>query len=278
MARCGCGGADCGCSLQAGDNVTVSGSGSSANPWIVNAITDCTEVRTCHVAGSGTTYDPTDGSFDVCISPNANNGLTQDVNGCLYVQMGASTVTAGCGLTGTGAPADPIRAATGAWPYACDILTRASNIFCDSAGQLRGEPRGQVSFHSFGETRNYANLAVPGGFDQPGDSFQTTITNPDPCRPAFILVEREADVDFNLPPNSGAAYGHSTDEMFFFANTGSVNANDIHTQTTKVFALGATVAPGANQIVSFDVTLGRGFGGATYNRIQVFIRAMILSL
>lgn len=278
MARCTCGGGGCNCVVQAGDNTTVTGSGSTANPYIVNAITNCPEVRACLSDGNGITYTPGTGLIETCLSADAGNNIVYGTDGCLFVPTGAATVTAGCGLTGNGAAATPLTVATGAWPYPCSLDTFGGVVACDSNGVLRSEPRGMVSFHSFNEQRNYADLLVPAGFDQPGDSFQTDVTNPDPCRSALILVEREADVDFVLPAGAGAAYGHATDEMFYTRNTGTTTINDAHVQTTKVFALGALLGPGATTTITFDVTLGRGSAGATWNRIQVFIRALLISL
>jgi hypothetical protein len=135
-----------------------------------------------------------------------------------------------------------------------------------------------ATFTSFTEERAYPDLPVPAGFDQPGDTFSFSVTNPDTCRPALVIVEREADVDFDLPAGAGAAYGHSTDEMFYTRNSGSTTINDVHVQTTKMAALGAPLAPGATYNHTFDVTLGRGVGGATYNRIQVAVRFLLISL
>lgn len=207
------------------------------------------------------------------INAAAGNLLT-----CTASGLRAALTVGACGLTGTGAPASPLAVNTGAWPYPCSIDTFGGVVACDATGRLRSEPRGMASFFSFTEARDYANIAVPAGFDQPGDSFATSTNNPDTCRPALGIVEREADVDFILPAGAGAAYGHSTDETYYTRNTGTTTINDAHAQTTKVFSLGATIAPGAAQPLTLDVTLGRGSAGATYNRIQVFIRLLMISL
>ncbi|NED86005.1 hypothetical protein G3I76_38695, partial [Streptomyces sp. SID11233] len=81
-------------------------------------------------------------------------------------------------------------------------------------------------------------------------------------------MEREVDVDFDLPPGAGAAYGHGGDEMIFHRNTGSSVEQDFHVQTTKAFGLADTLQVGETRDLPFAVTLGRGVGGATYNRIQ----------
>ncbi|UJV43000.1 hypothetical protein CVT30_26960 [Streptomyces sp. AMCC400023] len=254
----------------AGNQLVIDGDGLYVPPI------DCADVRPCISATSGAAYNPATGVITADVSGTAGNQLVIDGDG-LYVPP-AAALTTGCGLDGAGTVVDPLVANVGAWPYPCSIDTLGGVVACDAAGVLRSEPRGMVSFHSFQEARNYANLAVPAGFDQPGDSFSTLVTNPDTCRSAFLLIEREADVDFDLPAGAGAAYGHATDEMYYTRNTGTTTIQDAHVQTTKVFALGALLGPGASTNVTFDVTLGRGSGGATYNRIQVFIRAMIISL
>lgn len=278
MARCGCGGAECGCNLIAGDNVTVGGSGSAANPWVINSITNCAEVRTCLTGGDGLNYDNTTGDFDLCLSPAANNAAIIDASGCLFVQTGAATVTAGCGLTGTGAPGSPLAANVQAWPYPCPPETSGGVIACDADGELKGEPAYKFYYEQLSETRTYPNLVVPTGFDVTLDSFTFTWTNPDPCRSVITILEREVDVDFDFPPGAGASSGHGTDEMTYFRNTGTTTINDQHTQTTKVFRQTAVIPPGGTDTSTLAVTSGRGTAGATYNRIQVFIRAMMYTL
>lgn len=212
-------------------------------------------------------------------STDAGNNLAIGGDGGLFVPTGAATVTTGCGLTGDGSGSAPVQVATGAWPYACDVDTVGTAIVCDSSGVLRGEPRGQVSFTSYSETRDYPNVAVPSGITpQDVDTpFSTTVTNPDPCLPALVLVEREADVDFNLPVGAGAGYAQDTDEMVYLENRGTALINDTHVQTTKLYQHTLALAPGATATINFPVRLSRGSGGATFNRIQVFIRALLIS-
>lgn len=245
---------------------TPTGGGGGGLAFVSTADTPCIDLSGNGVVGTPLSAAP-------IIDPAAGNLMT-----CTATGLRAALTTGACGLTGTGAPASPLAVNTGVWPYPCSIDTFGGVVACDATGRLRSEPRGMASFFSFTEARNYADLTVPAGFDQPGDTFNTSTNNPDTCRSALGIVEREADVDFILPATAGAAYGHSTDEMYYTRNTGTTTINDAHVQTTKVFALGAMIAPGAAQALSFDVTLGRGSGGATYNRIQVFIRLLMISL
>ncbi len=278
MARCGCGGGACNCTLAPGPGVTIEGSGSPANPYVITADggTDCAAVRACLSAGNGITYNAATGVIGALISPAAGNNLQVGPQG-LYVPTGASTITTGCGLTGNGSGASPARVNSVAWPYACPAETAGGVVSCDVNGNLRSEPRAQLSFVSFTESRDYANLTVPAGTDVVADTFTTNFTNPDTCRPAMLLIERECDVDFNLPAGAGAAYGQDTDEVYYVRNSGSSAITDAHSQTAKVYMHTASVAPGASVAVSFPVTLGRGSSGATYNRIQVFIRGLMIS-
>ncbi|MEU4228319.1 hypothetical protein AB0F17_28830 [Nonomuraea sp. NPDC026600] len=245
---------------------TAAGGGGGGLTSVATTDTNCIDF-----SGNGTVVQPL--SAVPIIAPVAGNLLS-----CAAGGLRALLTVGACGLTGTGAVGSPLAVNTGAWPYPCSVDTFGGVVACDATGRLRSEPRGMASFFSFTEARAYADLAVPAGFDQPGDSFATATANPDTCRSALVVVEREADVDFILPATAGAAYGHSTDETYYTRNTGTTTINDAHVQTTKAFALGAMAAPGAAIPLTFDVTLGRGTGGATYNRIQVFIRALMISL
>ncbi|MEW2568295.1 hypothetical protein [Streptomyces sp. NPDC047070] len=239
---------------------------------------DCAEARACLSGADGIDYDPLTGVIAVNLSGDPGNNASFGGDGGVYVPTGAATVTTGCGLDGDGSGGDPVRVAVGTWPYPCPADANGGVVVCGSDGVLRGEPRGRVSFTSFNEQRDYADLAVPAGFDVVADTFTTSFTNDDPCRAAIVIVEREADVDFILPAGAGAAYGQDTDEMYYTRNTGTTTINDAHAQSTKVFRHTLSLAPGGIANVVFPVTLGRGSGGATYNRIQVFIRALLISL
>ncbi|WP_306966476.1 hypothetical protein [Streptomyces afghaniensis] len=254
----------------------MSGSGSDANPYVVSATVPCETVRACLSAGPGIAYDQATGVFAADISGQAGNNLTVGADG-LFVPTAGGSVLAGCGLTGDGTGSAPLEVATGTWPYPCSPDTAGGVIVCGADGVLRGEPRGRISFSQLSETRAYADLAVP---TDPTvvDTFQLNISNPDQCRAAMVLVEREVDVDFVLPAGAGAAYAQDTDQMFYTRNTGSSTITDAHTQTTKVYQALASLAPGAGAVIQLPVSLDRGSGGATYNRIQVFIRAILISL
>ncbi len=277
MARCGCGGGQCTCSVQAGTNVTVSGSGSAANPFVISAEVPCEDVRGCLSAGPGINLDPATGEISADLSEEAGNNLVVGPDGGLLVPTAGGAVLAGCGLTGDGSGSAPLAVATGTWPYACAPEVAGGVIVCGSDGVLRGEPRGQVNFAQLSETRAYNDLTVPNEITVV-DTFTLNITNPDQCRPAAVFVEREVDVDFVLPAGAGAAYGHDTDQMYYMRNTGSSTMTDVHTQTTKLYQALTALAPGAGAVVQLPVSMDRGSGGATYNRVQVFIRAILISL
>ncbi|NEA39274.1 hypothetical protein [Streptomyces sp. SID11385] len=291
--------------LEAGDtatvDTTVSGTGTTADPYIVSADVildpappgggdqllqsgpdglslECADIRGCFSAGDGAGYDPSTGVITARPSTDAGNTVAYGTDGGLLVPLPPSVaLLTGCGITGDGSEASPLTVATGVWPYDCPVDDIGGVVACDSAGVLRSEPRGFVAAYSYTETRDYPNLTVPSGFDQPGDTFTTTVTNPG-CRPALVWMEREVDVDFDLPPGAGAAYGHGGDEMIFHRNTGSSVEQDFHVQTTKAFGLADTLQVGETRDLPFAVTLGRGVGGATYNRIQIFIRVLLIGV
>ncbi|WP_327346008.1 hypothetical protein [Streptomyces europaeiscabiei] len=267
----------CNCSVVAGDNVTIDGSGSTANPFVVSALVECDDVRPCISAGDGIDYDQATGVITADLSGQAGNNLAIGPDGGLFVPTGAATVTAGCGLTGDGSGGAPLTVVTGAWPYACDPEDAGGVIVCGTDGVLRGEPRGQVNYFQISESRQYADLTVPSA-DTVVDTFSLDITNPDLCRSAVVLVEREVDVDFDLPAGAGAGYGHDGDDMYYTRNTGSSAMTNVHTQTTKLYRFSASLAPGAATTVNLPINMSRGSGAATYDRIQVFLRAILISL
>lgn len=277
MARCGCGGGLCACTVQGGTNVSVSGTGSAANPYVVSVDVPCEDVRSCLSAGDGIDFDQGTGVISAELSAQPGNNIAIGPDGGLWVPTAGSTVATGCGLLGDGSGGSPVRVNTGTWPYPCAPEDAGGVIVCDANGQLRGEPRGQINYTQVQETRAYADLAVPSDLTVV-DTFSLPITNPDECRSALVLVEREVDVDFVLPAGAGASYGHDTDQMAYTRNTGSSTITDWHVQTTKVYQALAALAPGAGAVVQLPVTMDRGSGGATYNRIQVFIRAIMISL
>ncbi|MDX2731017.1 hypothetical protein [Streptomyces sp. PA03-2a] len=262
-------------STDAGNTLVVGGDDGLFVPAAAGSTVVVADGTCISLTGDGTAGDPLTAA--PVLDPVAGNQLQCGPDG--LVVPAAAGLEVGPGLTGTGVVGDPVEAAVNAWPYACDLDDNAGLVYADSAGRLRSEQRGGiVRYVSFFEERYYNNLTVPAGFDQPGANFETTITNPDPCHEALVVVIREADVDFNLPAGAGAAYGNGSDEMFYFRNSGSSTSTDIHTQTVKQFHNAVPLGPGASEVIPFDVTLGRGSGGATYNRIQINIRCLIISL
>lgn len=190
-------------------------------------------------------------------------------------------LTTGCGLSGGGSATSPLSAAVSAWPYPCDLDTQAGGVYCDSTGVLRSEPRPVYDYVQSSLNEVFPdNPAVPATANSDGTTVALRtldITNPDPCREAVVLIEVEVDVDFVLPPGGRAAYYIARDEMYRAQNTGGSTMFDVHTQTTKVTG-NRTIPPGGTITFSLDIGMGWGAGGATYNRIQSFIRAMIFAL
>lgn len=262
--------------VEAGDRATVTGAGTLADPYVVSADPpSCDDVRPCLVAGDGIDYDPDTGTIAARPSADAGNTLGFGTDGGLLVPP-AEPLETGCGLTGDGSAASPLSAAVGTWPYACDLDANAGAVYCDSTGQLRSEPRPLATFVQNQQVLNPANLVVPTPQDTVVAEHTLTIDNPDPCRPAFVMVEGEADADFNLPPGSGAALGITTDEMSYVANNGATTLLDVHVQGTKV--VHTTVPAGGSINFTITITMGRGSGGATYNRVQSYLRAFVFVL
>lgn len=271
IARCVCGqGTGCNCVVTAGDNTTVTGSGSAANPYIVSAITDCAEVAACLNEGPG--IDITGNTISACLSTDVGNNIMFGTDNCLFVPTGAATVNVGCGILGDGSAGSPVRAQTGAWPFACDINANARSVYCRPDGQLVTDPayHGDVASQFVGQT--YPDLAVPAAAAVLIFSTSVTLNNPDPCRDMRFFSILSADVDFRIPPNGSAAYRINNDRQFLYRHAGGNDIGNISIQT-NVFGVGVIPAGGSVN-VQLDVQLGEGSGGATYDAISTGIRAI----
>jgi hypothetical protein len=264
--------------VEAGTNVSVSGSGSAANPYVVSAEVPCTDVRGCLSGGPGITFNQASGQISAHLSAQAGNNVSVGPDGGLLVPTAGGQVLTGCGLSGNGSAASPVRANTQAWPYACNVDTFGGVVACDSQGRLRSEPRGRISFTTYAESRDYNDVAVPAAGNTVLDTFSVNVTNPDTCRSAVVYTEREVDVYLVLPAGAGAATGHGSDEMYYTRNTGTTSIVGAHSQSTKFVPESFTLAPGATAPVSLSATAGRGSGGAYYYQVIFIIRAMIISL
>lgn len=237
--------------IIAGPGVEITGDGSPINPYVISADEDSLG----------------DSPGDDSPGDDSPGDITCDeIRGCL---------TAGPGVTydeGSGA----IAASVAAWPYPCPVDEHAGQVYTDSAGQLRTRPAPITNYGMDHVNESYDNVTVPAGFDNVIVTRQIDVVNPDPCREAFVIMSVEVDIDFNLPAGSGAAGGISGDEMQYFANTGTAAMNDVHGQVVKVFQ--RTIAPGETLREPLEVSMGRGSGGATYNRIQTLMRYWIFVL
>lgn len=273
MARCGCGGS-CGCTLENGTNTTVTGAGSASLPYQVHATVDCSMVSDCLNPGPGIEIAE-NGTISACVSGEAGNRLSVDDTNCLFVPPG--DVITGCGLTGDGSAENPFSANTSPWGFPGSAADYGSAISCDANGVLRGEaPYHTYYFQSLQEELFPENPPVPTGTVSVVHTFSFDVTNPDPARPMRIISFRDLDVDLDLPAGSGGAFGISTDEMYRTSNTGSSVMNEHHVQLAKLTSITAALAPGATQTLTLEASLGRGSGGATYNRVQGSFRTILI--
>ncbi|MDH6489670.1 hypothetical protein [Streptomyces sp. SAI-127] len=122
-------------------DVTVSGTGSAADPYEVSAAVildpappggganlakagpdgvyvECADVRQCFTAGDGAAYDPATGEISARVSTDAGNTVAFGTDGGLYAAGGGGapsvvtagdTTTANNTVTGTGAARRPVR-------------------------------------------------------------------------------------------------------------------------------------------------------------------------
>ncbi|MFF5968275.1 hypothetical protein ACFY64_32035 [Streptomyces collinus] len=297
--------------LEAADTTTVdstvSGTGSVGDPFVVSAAVildaappgggtnlinsgpdglylECEQVRGCLTAGAGITYDDTTGTIaadDTVVQAGTGVTVTGTGSPADPYEVSAVPPETGCGLTGDGSTGTPLAASVAAWPYPCDIDAQAGGVYCDSNGELRSEPRGSITYVQDQQVLDVADVAVPAALDTEVATHTLNVVNPDPCRPAFVIMEGEVDADFNLPAGAGAALGIATDEMSYLRNSGTTAILDTHIQGTKVvpgIPGGGTIPPGGSVPFTLSIRMGRGSGGATYNRVQSFLRAYIIVL
>ncbi|MFF3665479.1 hypothetical protein [Microtetraspora malaysiensis] len=254
----------------AGNTVTIGpdggvyGAGGSGGGGVVaTADTACIDMGGQGTAGSPLTAAP-------IINPAAGNLLA-----CTPAGMRAALTVGACGLTGDGTDAAPLAAKVQTWPFACDVTAKAGGVYCDANGVLRSDPRPAFDYQQNQVVNDYPDKTVPAAEDTWVETRTLDVVNPDPCRPANLLVVQELDVDLVLPANAGGAYGFGTDEMVYHRNRGSTTESDFHVQVTKVGRFAGPIPPGGTTQVVLNVSMGRGVGGATYNRIQTLIRAFL---
>ncbi|MFE2424620.1 hypothetical protein [Streptomyces hokutonensis] len=209
----------------------------------------------------------------------AGPGTQVDGNGSTsnpYVISAKPPVT-GCGLTGDGTDSAPLAAHVGTWPYACDLDATAGGVYCDPAtGELRTDPPYWADFQGDQLTTALSTpRPVPAAASEVIDTISIDITNPDPCRRGLGLLFREVDLDFVLPPGSGAMAGIDGDDMNYLANQGNATIFATHSQDNKITAF--TLNPGETRTITMNVEAGRGSGGATITRIQKSLRAWVWS-
>ncbi|MET7694885.1 hypothetical protein ABZT06_44435 [Streptomyces sp. NPDC005483] len=276
MARCQCGGTGCNCVIVAGENTEVTGAGSTPNPFVITAVTNCAEVRSCLSNGAGISYNSSTGAISLDLSEDAGNNAVIRPNG-LYVPTGAATVTAGCGLLGDGSGGSPVRANTAAWPHSCGIAANGGGVYCDPvSGQLKTDPPFRARYREAAANDTVTARVVP-STETTIQTTTITMVNPDPCRPAFVIVHRAVDVSFNLPANGGAAAaGINGDDLAYMKNTGSSGITSWQSQSSVMH--NAVIPAGGSLAINLNVTVGRGAGGARYNRIQTAMRAWLFSI
>lgn len=172
MARCGCSGSTCSCLITAGAGVAVSGTGTEANPYVIDVVgsdisgtvrVQDTATVDMSLTGSGSTADPyvlsaaatlaltqltdiTSGDTPASGDVPVWNGSTWDFAPPPTTPPGA--VNVGEGLTGDGSAPSPLRVATsGTWGvtpldvFGTNTLLGAPT-YVDTNGQIRTMPRG----------------------------------------------------------------------------------------------------------------------------------------
>lgn len=278
MARCGCGGS-CGCSLSGGDNVVVTGSGSSGNPWVIDSHVDCAEARACFSGSGGVNFDSATGVISADVSSTAGNQLVVDANG-LFVPAGSNTVSTGPGILGNGSGGNPVRANLRTWPFACSQDANGSVVQVDSSGRLVGEPPYHTYYFELRRSNSFIGspIAVPAGspisnVDVP---LNFSVTNPDPCRSMRVMWMQEIRMRIVLPAGSSAAYGVNTEEIWIGGNGGTSQVAQSGVYSGKLNQQNSNLAPGATANLVMQAGAGRGTGGATITEIHMSHRVWLM--
>jgi hypothetical protein len=217
MASCKCGGGACNCVVVEGPGASVEGAGSTTTPYVVGAkvspapgntisidssgglyaaagAVDCDDVRPCLSAGPGVTYDPATGVIGADVSPTPGNTLSIDTGGLFVPPAAAAALETGCGLTGDGTTADPLRTNTAAAPAGCpeDSLP---DVVCRSDGSLAAPPeKHHVSVDVIAQPSGSSclrvnDLAPDDGVFHTIATGVATLTNPSDCLPMKVRIE-----------------------------------------------------------------------------------------
>jgi hypothetical protein len=242
---------------------------------VIDALTDCTEVRACLSGVNGVTFDPLTGQISADLSSTAGNQLSLDANGLFVPAATPAAVNVGCGLTGDGSIGNPVRAVVVPWNFVCDINARSSGIYCNPAtGELRGEPRARTYTAYQVQEHTPPNLAVPAGAVLTAiDTFSFSHTNPDQCRTMRLIVWADTDIDFTLPVGGTAGFAIEGDRIVALSNQGTAPISNQHFQVPRK-VVDVNVGPGATHNYTLTVSGERGAGGATYSRIQMQVNAI----
>ena len=168
MARCGCSGSSCSCLIVAGSGVEVSGSGIESNPYVIDVVgsdiagtLNVQDTSTIDLtrSGSGSSADPYIISgqatvkmvdlTDVTGAPTTGDVPVYDGTSWTFAPPPTTppgAVSATNGITGDGSAGNPLRAATsGTWGVAPLNIFGTSTllggeIYLDANGQLRARP------------------------------------------------------------------------------------------------------------------------------------------
>jgi hypothetical protein len=264
--------------VTGGDNVTVVGSGTVANPYIVAAHTDCAEARACLAAGNGLAYNPATGVFSAVADPAAGNALVSSPTG-LYVPANA-TVAVACGLTGNGSSGSPLAAKTLPWTFPGTPAATGSLVACDVNGNLRGEPPYHSYYFQLRRTNTFAvgALAVPAGaiLTNVDVSLDLVVTNPDASRSMRVMWKQESRTYVNLPSNSTATTGVNSEEYWSGANNGATALGRMGVYTDKLNEATSSLAPGASTTLSMQAQACRGTGSASIIEIHMSHRVWLM--
>lgn len=242
--------------LMGGHNTTVTGDGSSTEPWVVSAATNVEEVRAAFLAGPGIGFDPASGFIYTAVSPLHGNRVAAHPDGLYVAPEDRAALVAGPNVTvtGEGTQASP-------WVVSAPAPHRTYTFGDD-----------------FTET---VTLAVPADAVAVVRTRNFTVTNPDPVRAVRVTGQRELTLTLDMPAGTATAPSRAAGGMTV-ADTDTIWNNGAAQTGSRIFSsmngtLSASLAPGASMTVSIPVVLGKGVG-ATVRRIVYDLSCVLTTI
>lgn len=268
-------GAKCTCKVVAGDGITVTGNGSSGNPYKIEGkggqgggLADCDAARACFSAEGPATFDPKTGKIGVDLSKDAGNIIRKGTDGGLLVPP----------------PSNAGDLTIPDWPHACAVDESGAAVYKGEDGGLYTDTVLDTYSRTWaGNLKSTAaNASVPEGMglDNVRELYvaRPKIENPDKCRSARILYTIQTSVWFTLPPGASArAYNgeKNLDENYSVTNGSQTEIKEEQVEVNRMF-FHYDLKPGETKEFPFFMWVGGGTKGAKWTELDWNIRTLTI--